>query len=221
MQLQEIQSLGSMWSLAILSSWMNMTSCISCGHLARIAGKTFSIKHNLITSLVIDDIGFVFNVSATWFLLVRLAGFLYICESKISNFSIKFLILRWIKSWSISPQNITMFNKFGEKYRVWKNLSFFFFFSFYLFKLSLTLKKLNKKRILDEYFNLMYKKLKKRCKSISNGLCKSKIFSIIENETKKSHSNGFSIPKIFFGSWTVAHQVWWATVHSSKKKFLL
>ena len=130
MQLQEIQSLGSMWSLAILSSWMNMTSCISCGHLARIAGRTFSIKHNLITSLVIDDIGFVFNVSATWFLLVRLAGFLYICESKISNFSLKFLILRWIKSWSISPQNITMFNKFGENYRVCKKLSFSSFFLF-------------------------------------------------------------------------------------------
>ena len=121
MQLQEIQS---------LSSWMNMTSFILFGHLARIARRTFSIKHNLITSLVIDDIGFVSNVSATQFLLVRLASFLYIWESKIFNFSIKFLILRWIKSWSISPQNITMFNKFGENYRVCKKLSFFSFFLF-------------------------------------------------------------------------------------------
>ena len=153
-----------MWSLAILSSWMNMTSFILFVHLARIARRTFSIKHNLITSLVIDDIVFVSNVSATQFLLVRLASFLYIWESKIFNFSIKFLILRWIKSWSISTQNITMFNKFGENYRVCKKLSLSYFFSFYLFKLSLTLKKLNKKRILDEYFNLMYKKLKKSCK---------------------------------------------------------
>ena len=74
---------------------------------------------------------------------------------------------------------------------------------------------------------LKFKKKKKNCinwyiiKSISNGLCKPKILSIIKSETQKKLSNELSIPRFFFGSWTVAHQVWWATVHSSNAFFLL
>ena len=58
-------------------------------------------------------------------------------------------------------------------------------------------------------------------KSISNDICKGQIFSIIENDTIKRVSNGFFIAGIFFGLWTVAHQVWWDTVHSSNDFFLL
>ena len=54
-----------------------------------------------------------------------------------------------------------MFKKFGENYRVCKKLSFPLFFFFYI--QTLNLKKLNKKIILDEYFNWMYNKLKKKC----------------------------------------------------------
>ena len=56
-------------------------------------------------------------------------------------------------------------------------------------------------------------------KSISNGIAKCIKISIIESGTIKIVSNGFSISGIFFGSWTVAHQVWWATVHSSNVFF--
>ena len=55
-------------------------------------------------------------------------------------------------------------------------------------------------------------------KSISNGVAKYIKISIIESGTIKVVSNRLSIdsiPGIFFGSWTIAHQVWWATVHSS------
>ena len=58
-------------------------------------------------------------------------------------------------------------------------------------------------------------------KSISDDICKGKIFSIIESDTIKRVFNGLSIVRIFFGLWTVAHQVWWATVHSSNDFFLL
>ena len=96
-----------------------MTSFILFGHLARIARRTFSIKHNLITCLVIDDIGFVSNVSATQFLLVRLAGFLYIWESKNSKFG---QFLRKIL------QRLTNLEKTIEFVKSYLSLLFFFLF---------------------------------------------------------------------------------------------
>ena len=59
---------------------------------------------------------------------------------------------------------------------------------------------------------IVIEKYKLPSKSISNREDKPKILSIIENETQKKLSSGFS-KSLFFCLWTVTHKICWAIVY--------